>query len=72
MSLGTSRQRRAQDFFFQIKNCRKEARESQLWLELLAELAKDIPLEELDRLIDEANQLTRVFSSISKKQEDSE
>tara|TARA_B110000459_G_C16112538_1_gene274403 strand:- start:61 stop:279 length:219 start_codon:yes stop_codon:yes gene_type:complete len=70
--LGTLRQRRAQDFFFRIKICRKEARESQLWLELLAELAKDIPLEELDRLIDEANQSTRVFSSISKKQEDSE
>ena len=57
------------DFFFRIKVCRKEARESQLWLELLAEDPGDSVSEELDRLIDESNQLTRIFASIAKKQE---
>ncbi len=57
------------DFFFRIKVCRKEARESQLWLELLAEESSESNAEELDRLIDEANQLTRIFASIAKKQD---
>lgn len=57
------------DFFHRIKACRKEARESQLWLELLAEDVDATATEELDRLIDEANQLTRIFASIANKQE---
>ena len=57
------------DFFYRIKVCRKEARESQLWLELLAEAEASETTEELDRLIDEANQLTRIFASIAKKQD---
>ncbi len=60
------------DFFYRIKMCRKDARESQLWLELLAEEADPSIAEELDRLIDEANQLTRIFASIAKKQDDDE
>ena len=60
------------DFFYRLKVCRKEARESQLWLELLAEDGGETVSEELDRLIDEANQLTRIFSSIVKKQDESE
>jgi len=57
------------DFFCRIRMCRKEARESQLWLELLAEGLAEKLTEELDRLIDEANQLTRIFASIANKQE---
>ncbi len=57
------------DFFYRIKVCRKEARESQLWLELLAESEAASVSDELDRLIDEANQLTRIFSSIAKQQD---
>lgn len=57
------------DFFYRIKMCRKEGRESQLWLELLAEGAREESTQELDRLIDEANQLTRIFASIAKKQD---
>ena len=60
------------DFFYRLKVCRKEARESQLWLELLAEDGGETVSERLDRLIDEANQLTRIFSSIVKKQDESE
>ncbi|MBT5902282.1 MAG: four helix bundle protein [Opitutaceae bacterium] len=60
------------DFFYRLKVCRKESRESQLWLELLAEDVDPSIAEELDRLIDEANQLTRIFSSIVKKQDESE
>lgn len=60
------------DFFYRIKMCRKEARESQLWLELLAEAESNENEEELDRLIDEANQLTRIFASIANKQDESE
>lgn len=58
------------DFFYLLKVCRKEARESQLWLELLTEDVDASLAEEMDRLIDEANQLTRIFSSIVKKQDD--
>ena len=57
------------DFFYRLKVCRKEARESQLWLELLTEDVDASLAEEMDRLIDEANQLTRIFASIAKKQE---
>ncbi|GAB5561191.1 MAG: hypothetical protein SynsKO_28380 [Synoicihabitans sp.] len=60
------------DFFYRIKMCRKEARESQLWLELLTEDVNASLSEEMDRLIDEANQLTRIFASIAKKQENDE
>mgnify|MGYP000592654353 CR=1 FL=1 len=60
------------DFFYRIKMCRKEARESQLWLELLAESGASDTVEELDRLIDEANQLTRIFASIANKQDNEE
>ena len=60
------------DFFYRLKVCRKESRESQLWLDLLAEDVDPSIEKELDRLIDEANQLTRIFSSIVKKQDDSE
>lgn len=60
------------DFFYRIKLCRKEARESQLWLELLAEAEAHDAAEELDRLVDEANQLTRIFASIANKQENDE
>lgn len=46
------------DFAMRAKICRKEAKESQLWLKLLR-----APLE----LIDEASQLTKIFGSIVEK-----
>lgn len=55
------------DFFYRIKICRKESRESGLWLSLIdvgavAELAA-----ERNWLVGEADQLKRIFSSIAGK-----
>jgi four helix bundle protein len=55
------------DFFFRIKICRKEARESALWLRLL-ETGSDAALDqERHALAREAGELTRIFSSIAGK-----
>ena len=51
------------DFFFRIKICRKEARESALWLRLLGDSECGAADGELVRLQDEALQLTRIFSA---------
>src|SRR3989338_8672290 len=53
------------DFFFRIKVCRKEARETGLWLRLL-ELEQDTKLEkERNRLVSEAEELKKIFASIA-------
>ena len=56
------------DFLMRIKICRKESKESILWLRLL-----DIDDKSLDRdrrtLVDEATQLMKIFSSILIKSE---
>jgi four helix bundle protein len=53
------------DFFFRIKVCRKEARESVLWLRLL-EPGTDAALDSERRaLAQEADELKRIFSSIA-------
>ena len=55
------------DFFFRIKVCRNEARESGLWLMLL-EIGDDSALvNERDRLATEADELKRIFSAIAGK-----
>lgn len=49
------------DFFYRIKVCRKEARESGLWLRLLA-VGSDLALAaERDKLATEAEELKRIF-----------
>ena len=53
------------DFFYRIKICRKEARESGLWLRLLATGPDKTLAEEQDRLVAEAEELKRIFSSIA-------
>ncbi len=57
------------DFFLKIKTCRREAKESRFWLNLL-----DVNNSELDAmrndLIQEASELVRIFSAIAKKQID--
>lgn len=55
------------DFFYRIKVCRKEARESQLWLRLIAEDLNPEVVVEIEHLISEANQLTRIFASIANR-----
>jgi four helix bundle protein len=55
------------DFFYRIKVCRKESRESGLWLRLL-ELPKKPEVTELrDRLVGEAEELKRIFAKIAGK-----
>ena len=53
------------DFFYRIKVCRKEARESGLWLRLLA--AGSDPALAVEKLVVEAEELKRIFSSIAGK-----
>jgi four helix bundle protein len=53
------------DFFFRIRLCRKEARESGLWLRLLDCGDRAALAFERDRLLDECGQLTRIFSAIA-------
>jgi four helix bundle protein len=55
------------DFFYRIKVCRKEARESGLWLRLV-DIAGDAMLAlERDRLAAETDELKRIFSAIAGK-----
>ena len=55
------------DFFYRIKVCKKEARESGLWLRLV-ELGSDATLtEERDRLVKEADELKLIFAAIASK-----
>ncbi|OVE77780.1 hypothetical protein BVX98_01785 [bacterium F11] len=54
----------AKDFIMRIKICRKEARESQLWLKLLKNQTELIFQNEITKLSDEANQLVKIFNSI--------
>ena len=55
------------DFFYRIKVCRKESRESGLWLRLI-DVGGDAELEtECKGLENEADELKRIFSSIAGK-----
>jgi four helix bundle protein len=47
------------DFFMRIKICRKEAKESRYWLQLI-----DFESSEKDNLLQEANELTNIFGAI--------
>jgi four helix bundle protein len=60
------------DFFFRIKVCRKEARESGLWLQLIEVGDDDALASERDRLVAEADELKRIFSSIAGKDDTGE
>ena len=53
------------DFIYRIRICRKEAKESVLWLKLLKE--NNLQNLEFNSLIDEANQLKLIFNSIINK-----
>lgn len=47
------------DFFMRIKICRKEAKESRYWLQLI-----DAESDEKESLIKESNELTNIFGAI--------
>ena len=61
----TSRAKSDADFIYKIEIVLEEADESHYWLEVVrdAEIAKGL---ELDKLIDEANQLTAIFAATDK------
>lgn len=50
------------DFSMRLKICRKEARESRLWLQLIT-VSNDLA-DERHRLADEAYQFVKIFNSI--------
>ena len=55
------------DFFYSIKVCRKESREAGLWQRLI-DVGRDVELEaERQWLVNEAEELKRIFSSIAGK-----
>jgi len=55
------------DYYFRVKVCRKEAKESKLWLSI-CDTGNNKELEELRKsLIKEASELTRIFGSIVEK-----
>jgi four helix bundle protein len=54
------------DFAFRIKICRKESKESRLWLKLL--LISELGLDQMRKgLVTEATELIKIFNSILKK-----
>ncbi|MBI4845543.1 MAG: four helix bundle protein [Candidatus Omnitrophica bacterium] len=53
------------DFLMRIKICRKEAKESGYWLELIEERGKEV--NEKKALLQEAMELTKIFGSIVEK-----
>lgn len=60
------------DFFYRIKICRKESRESGLWLRLL-EIGPDLLMQgERDALVQEADELKRILSAIASKDDSGE
>jgi four helix bundle protein len=52
------------DFAMRIKICRKEAKESHMWLRLIREGIEPETQGKLDSLIDEAHQLVKIFNAI--------
>ena len=60
------------DFYYRVKICRKESRETGLWLRLL-DLGVDATLAvERDRLTIESEELKRIFSAIAGKDDTGE
>jgi four helix bundle protein len=55
------------DFVMRIKICRKEAKESAYWLQLIGEINEDAVQEKAAILHKEANELKKIFSAIIQK-----
>jgi four helix bundle protein len=55
----------SKDFLHRLKLCKKEARESMLWLELL--VVQDTQKDESRRLIQEFHELVKIFHTIIQK-----
>lgn len=57
------------DYFHRTKICRKESKESRLWLRLIDSQDSQVLLNEQKRLITESLELCRIFGSILKNNE---
>ncbi|MCP4458640.1 MAG: four helix bundle protein [Cytophagales bacterium] len=57
------------DFVYRAKICRKEAKESAYWLRLIVETNELTNKEEVEKLIQEATELKKIFSAIIAKSE---
>jgi four helix bundle protein len=57
------------DFLMRIKICRKEAKESAYWLRLIVEINDEKYKQEGKKLLQEALELKKIFSSILIKSE---
>ena len=55
------------DFQMKVKICRKEAKETSLWLKLIVNTNQEQFVSEGEKLIQEANELKKIFSSILNK-----
>lgn len=53
------------DFKQKIYICKKEAKETLYWLNLLKEMVDESDENDLKKLVDESNQLTLIFSKIT-------
>ena len=53
------------DFYYRIGICRREAKESKYWLELILHSNQKLS-DKVEPLVDEALQLARIFASIVK------
>lgn len=60
------------DFFYRIKVCRKEVRESGLWLRLLETGSELSLIKERDELLAEGDELRRILSVIAGKDDTTE
>jgi len=57
------------DCIFRIKICKKEIKESRYWLELIDTRGDNILEEQRQKLIQETNELMKIFASIIQKLE---
>ncbi|MGE3279050.1 MAG: four helix bundle protein [Candidatus Altimarinota bacterium] len=55
------------DFLFRVKICRKEAKESHLWLKLIVQEEQSHSFELQQKLVQEALELAKIFGSIVNK-----
>ena len=52
------------DFYHRVKICRKEAKETNLWLKLIDINSKTILISRLNKLTQEVNELMKIFGAI--------
>lgn len=57
------------DFLMRVRICRKESKESRYWLRLLDTRDNSVLEKEREKMIDEADQLMKIFGAILRKSE---